>query len=207
MYEPEVPAHVPWRGHARVSAQPKMALTDEGAVTSYYAGLPPLWASVHLVGGFAMSPVTETGLADFEKMHTLNAVTSFLCCREAVRSIRTRAGSPGAVPGGRLVNVAARPVVAPAGGMVAYTTAKAAVASLTQCLADELRDESILANAVVPSIIDTPANRKSMPSADHAGVAQAGRGRRGDRVPGVAGQPADLGRAGPGLRPGVAAAG
>jgi len=167
IFEAEVPSHVPWRGHARISAQPGVVLTDEDAVRSYYGGLPPLWASVHLVGGFAMSPVTETGLADFEKMHALNAVTAFLCCREAVRSIRTRDRTPGAAPGGRIVNVAARPTLSPAGGMIAYTTAKAAVASLTQCLADELRDESILVNAVVPSIIDTPANRKSMPSADH----------------------------------------
>ena len=50
---------------------------------------------------------------------------------------------------------------------MAYTTAKAAVASLTQCLADELRDREIWVNAVLPSLIDTPANRQAMPDADH----------------------------------------
>jgi NAD(P)-dependent dehydrogenase (short-subunit alcohol dehydrogenase family) len=64
------------------------------------------------------------------------------------------------------VNVAARPALQPAGGMIAYTTSKAAVASLTECLAAELAGEGILCNAIVPSIIDTPANRASMASAD-----------------------------------------
>ena len=70
--------------------------------------------------------------------------------------------------GGRIVNVAARPALQPTGGMLAYSTAKAGVASLTQCLAAEVLAEGILVNAVVPSIIDTPANRKAMPDADHA---------------------------------------
>ena len=95
----------------------------------------------------------------------LNAVTCFLCCREAIRAMR-RGGDTGV--GGRIVNVAARPVVQPAGGMLAYTTAKAGVASLTQCLADEVRSDRILVNAVLPSIMDTPANRAAMPDADHS---------------------------------------
>jgi NAD(P)-dependent dehydrogenase (short-subunit alcohol dehydrogenase family) len=99
-------------------------------------------------------------------MHQLNVVTAFLCAREAVRSSRRRADAPGAAPGGRIVNVAARPALVPAGGMISYTTAKAAVASLTQCLAQELVAEHILVNAIVPSIIDTPANRASMPKED-----------------------------------------
>jgi NAD(P)-dependent dehydrogenase (short-subunit alcohol dehydrogenase family) len=168
MVEREVPPHTAWGGHARVSAQGGVALGKEDEVVAYYAAQPPLWASIHLVGGFAMGSIVETDLAAFEKMHQLNAVTSFLCCREAVRSIRRRADAPGAAPGGRIVNVAARPALVPAGGMIAYTTSKAAVASLTQCLAAELVAESILVNAVVPSIIDTPANRASMPKADYA---------------------------------------
>jgi NAD(P)-dependent dehydrogenase (short-subunit alcohol dehydrogenase family) len=91
----------------------------------------------------------------------MNTVTCFLACREAVRAIRKTGG------GGRIVNVAARGAVAPTGGMVAYTTAKAGVASLTQSLAHELVAESILVNAVLPSVIDSPANRASMPKADH----------------------------------------
>jgi NAD(P)-dependent dehydrogenase (short-subunit alcohol dehydrogenase family) len=70
--------------------------------------------------------------------------------------------------GGRIVNVAARPVVQPTPGMLAYATAKAGVAAITQQLAAEVLGDGILVNAVLPSIIDTPANRKAMPNADHA---------------------------------------
>ena len=136
-------------------------LSSEAAAAAYYADLPPLWASVQLAGGFAMAPIAETSLAEFERMWRMNTVTCFLACREAVRSIR-RGG------GGRIVNVAARPVVAPAPGMTAYVASKAGVAAITQALAAELAGDRILVNAVLPSIIDTPANRAAMPSADHA---------------------------------------
>src|SRR5579859_391653 len=76
-------------------------LTSEAQAAGYYAGLPPLWASVHLAGGFAMAPLVETSFADLERMWKLNTVTCFLACREAVRSIRKAGGD-----GGRIVNVA-----------------------------------------------------------------------------------------------------
>lgn len=141
---------------------PGFRLDDEAQATAWFAALPPLWASVHLVGGFAMKPLVETSLADFEGQWRINTVTCFLACREAVRSMRK--GSTG----GRIVNVAARPVLVPAAGLTAYATAKAGVASLTQTIAAEVLRENILVNAVVPSLFDTPANRKSMPDADHS---------------------------------------
>jgi NAD(P)-dependent dehydrogenase (short-subunit alcohol dehydrogenase family) len=137
-------------------------LSNEAQATAYYAQLPPLWASIQLAGGFAMAPLVDTSLADFERQWRINAVTCFLACREAVRSIRAAGG------GGRLVNVAARPVVAPVPGMTAYVASKASVAAMTQALAAELVADRILVNAVLPSIIDTPANRAGMPDADHA---------------------------------------
>ena len=140
---------------------PELDLTSEDATTKFYASLPPLWASIHLVGGFAMQPIVDTSYADFEKQWKLNTASCFLSCREAVRAIR-KTGN-----GGRIVNVGARPVIAPTGGMAAYVAAKAGVASLTQSLAVELAADRILVNAVLPSVIDTPANRKSMPEADH----------------------------------------
>lgn len=168
--------HLPCRGcgptdagdplhHERVHLTANVDLTDEAAVTAFYAGLPELWASVHLAGGFAMKPVTETMLADFKTQHDMNTITCFLCCREAVRAMRDQP-SWGAT-GGRIINVASRPALSPVGGMIAYSTSKAAVASLTQSLAEEVKGEGILVNAVVPSTIDTPANRKSMPNANH----------------------------------------
>jgi NAD(P)-dependent dehydrogenase (short-subunit alcohol dehydrogenase family) len=137
-------------------------ISDERAVVGFYDALPSVWASVHLAGGFAMAPITETSLAAFRAQHDLNVVTCFLACREAIRAMR-RGGQ-----GGRIVNVAARPVLVPAAGMAAYAAAKAGVAALTQTLAKELVDDQILVNAVVPSLFDTPANRASMPDADHA---------------------------------------
>jgi NAD(P)-dependent dehydrogenase (short-subunit alcohol dehydrogenase family) len=140
----------------------RLDVSDESAVTAFYASLPDLWGSVHTVGGFAMAPVADTPAADLRKMFETNALTCFLCCREAVRGIR-RSGAAG----GRIVNVAARPAVTPVGGMVAYSASKAAVASITQSLAEELKPEGIWVNAVAPSLMDTAANRKSIPGADY----------------------------------------
>lgn len=136
-------------------------LTDEGAVSGFFAEVPPLWASVHLAGGFQAKPITDTSRADLDHQLELNLVTAFLCCREAVRTMR---GSGG----GRIVNVAARVVEAPVGGSIAYSVSKAGVAALTRSLAVEARGDGILVNAVLPSIIDTPANRAAMPKADSA---------------------------------------
>lgn len=158
--KPSAPPDGPWIEHERAHIRYGVDLTSEDAVVAYYASLPPIWASLHLVGGFAMAPVADTSLDDFRGMMTRNAETCFLCCREAIKAMRTSGR-------GRIVNVAARPALQAAGGMVAYTTSKAAVASMTQSLAAELRDQGILVNAVVPSLFDTPSNRASMPRADH----------------------------------------
>jgi NAD(P)-dependent dehydrogenase (short-subunit alcohol dehydrogenase family) len=130
-------------------------LSDESAVTAFYEALPPLWASVHLAGGFAASPFTETRLDEVRRQLDMNFVTAFLCCREAVKK--------GAQ---RLVNVASRAALVPSAGTVAYSVSKAAVAMLTETLAKELISKGVLVNAVAPSTMDTPANRKSMPNAD-----------------------------------------
>lgn len=160
LVEKERPVYATWLAHAQVVATPGVDLADEREASAYFAAVEGLWASIHLVGGYAMAPITDTTLADFDRMMALNARSCFLACREAVRAMRGR--------GGRIVNVAARPAVAPVGGMVAYAASKAAVASISQSLAAEVAAEGILVNAIVPSIIDTPANRKSMPDADHA---------------------------------------
>ena len=145
-------------------------LADEAAVQRFYAGLPPLWASVHLAGGFAMAPVAETAAADFAAQFRMNALSCFLCTRAAIGAIRTRgAQGPEGAAGGRIVNVAARPGVEPrlGAGMAAYAASKASVAALTQALAEELAGEEIWVNAVAPSVLDTAANRAAMPDAPH----------------------------------------
>ncbi len=158
--------HVPHRGaapadfasHERIRLVGGVELADEPRVAKLYADLPALWASVHVAGGFAAAPVTSTSLADLRAQLDQNLVSAFLCSREAVRRMSA---------GGRIVNVASRAAVESEGGKLAYTIAKAGVVALTRALAAELAP-GILANVILPSTIDTPANRAAMPAADPA---------------------------------------
>jgi NAD(P)-dependent dehydrogenase (short-subunit alcohol dehydrogenase family) len=162
---------VPYRREAEASAQrpqvtlhPVADLSDETAVAQLYESVPELWASIHLAGGFAAAPVGGTDKATLMGQLDTNFVSCFLCCRAAVKAI-ARTGR-----GGRIVNVAARPALEwrTGAGMTAYAASKAAVAALTAALAEEVAKNGILVNAVAPSIMDTPANRKAMPKADHS---------------------------------------
>jgi NAD(P)-dependent dehydrogenase (short-subunit alcohol dehydrogenase family) len=136
------------------------SLTDEAAVSRLYRPISPLWASIHLAGGFAAGALRETSAATIHQQIEMNLMSCLLCCRAAVAAM---AG------GGRIVNVAARAALEwrSGAGMAAYTASKAAVAALTAALAEEVAKDGILVNAVAPSIMDTPANRKSMPKADY----------------------------------------
>jgi len=147
------------KGHERVVLH-QVDVTNEEQVNAFYQRVDGLWASVHVVGGFLMGSIIDTSADQFRSMFELNVMTCFLCCRGAVRKMRAGKG------GGRIINIGARPAVQPVGGMIAYTTAKAAVTSLTQCLAEEVKGEDILVNAVLPSIMDTKSNRSAMPDAD-----------------------------------------
>ena len=158
------------KNDAGVHVSSGVDLADEAAVGRFYAGLPPLWASIHLAGGFAMAPVAEISAKDFEAQLRMNTLSCFLCSRAAVGAVRRRGEpGPGGAKGGRIVNVAARPGIEPrlGAGMVAYAASKGAVATLTQALAEELAGEEIWVNAVAPSILDTAANRAAMPDAPH----------------------------------------
>ena len=136
-------------------------LAEEAAVTRLYQGIASLWASIHIAGGFAMAPMRDTTADLLRQQLDMNFVSCALCCRAAVNAMRG---------GGRIVNVAARPGLEWRGGagMVAYTASKAAVAALTVALAEEVAKDGILVNAVAPSIMDTQANRATMPKADYA---------------------------------------
>jgi len=153
----------PHRGHARMTLIPDADLTDEAAVARVYARVPKVWASIHLAGGFAFAPIGETTVAILRRQVDMNFVSCFLCCRAAV-------GAMAQADGGRIVNVAARPALEGRAGanMTAYAASKAAVATLTMALGEEVAGKNILVNAVAPSILDTPTNRKDMPKADHA---------------------------------------
>ena len=158
LMEAAVPPAATWLAHPQVDARPGVDGSDDAALTAYFASLPLPWASIHLVGGYAGAALVDTTLADFDRMMAMNARTCFLATREAARRMRGH--------GGRIVNVAARPALVPTAGLVAYAASKAAVVAITQGAAAELSAEGIFVNAIVPSIIDTPANRAAMPDAD-----------------------------------------
>jgi NAD(P)-dependent dehydrogenase (short-subunit alcohol dehydrogenase family) len=153
----------PHREHKNVSLTALGDLADETAVNTYYGGIAKLWASIHIAGGFAFAPIEKSDKKLLMGQIESNLVSAYLCSRAAVDTMR--AGS-----GGRVVNVAARHALEPRQGAntTAYAAAKAAVAALTMALGEEVAKDGILVNAVAPSIMDTPANRASMPKADYA---------------------------------------
>jgi NAD(P)-dependent dehydrogenase (short-subunit alcohol dehydrogenase family) len=148
--------------HGRVTLSANVDLGDAASVEAFYATIPDLWASIHVAGGFAMSPVGEAVGDAFAEMIDANARTTFLCCHAAARAMLASGTA------GRIVNVAARPGLDPrkGAGMSAYAASKAAVAAITVALAEELKGGGILVNAVAPSTLDTAATRKAMPKAD-----------------------------------------
>ncbi|HEY7142012.1 MAG TPA: SDR family NAD(P)-dependent oxidoreductase [Methylomirabilota bacterium] len=129
------------------------------AVTARHGRLDAL---VNTVGGFAAGDLLATDERAWDAMLRLNLRSAYLCCRAALPSML-------AAGRGRIVNVASRSVVPPTGGFLAYTVAKAGVIALTQALAREVRGRGVTVNAVLPSTMDTEANRRAMPSADRGG--------------------------------------
>jgi NAD(P)-dependent dehydrogenase (short-subunit alcohol dehydrogenase family) len=119
-------------------------------------------ALITLVGGFTGGTLLETDRVSWDRMLELNLTTVFTATRAIVPHM-IAAGR------GRVVTIGSRAVVPPAGGFIAYTVAKAAVIAFTQALADELRGTRVTANCVLPSTMDTPANRAAMPTSDRKG--------------------------------------
>jgi NAD(P)-dependent dehydrogenase (short-subunit alcohol dehydrogenase family) len=153
----------PHQDHPNVRLLAEDDLAHENAVVRVFERVPCLWASIHIAGGFAFGPLSEADSDTLARQIETNLMTCLLCCRAAVQAM-AHTGE-----GGRIVNVAARAALEWRQGanMVAYTASKAAVAALTAALAEEVVGQGILVNAIAPSIMDTPANRKSMPKADH----------------------------------------
>jgi NAD(P)-dependent dehydrogenase (short-subunit alcohol dehydrogenase family) len=134
----------------------------EEAVRHSASGRHPLRAVVNLVGGYAAGPkVHETALDDFERQFRLNLRPTFLVTRAAVPYLLDAGG-------GSVVCVSARAAVQPFPGAAAYVSSKAAVLAFAQAVAADYRDDGVRCNAVLPSVIDTPANRASQPAADHS---------------------------------------
>ena len=141
-------------------------VTDEGAMGKFVAATRDRFGQisglVNAVGGFAGGDLVSTPLPEWERMMKLNLTSAVIACRAVL---------PGMIAGGggRIVNIASRAVLPPQGGFIAYTVSKAAVITLTQALAQEVRPHRITVNAVLPSTMDTPANRRAMPDADRSG--------------------------------------
>lgn len=139
----------------------RLNVLDAGEIAAFAqqeqsAGIDVL---INLVGGFSMSSLSATSPAELERMLELNLKSTFLMCQGLLPLLQASAA-------GRIVNVGARQALLGGPQATAYALSKAAVVNFTQSLAAELKTSSVTVNAVVPSIIDTPANRRDMPDAD-----------------------------------------
>lgn len=137
-------------------------LFDADQVGAAISNVDELEAVVNLVGGFSAGPrVHETDPEDFERMLRLNVMPGFLLARAAMPSLIERGR-------GAFVGVSARPALRPFAGAAGYISSKAAVLAFVQALDAEYKGDGIRCNAILPSVIDTPANREAMPDADHS---------------------------------------
>lgn len=137
-------------------------LMDPDSADAVVAGVEGLGAVVNLVGGFSAGPrVHEAEPAEFDRMLALNLRPGFLLARAAMPRL-VEAG------GGAWVGVSARSALRPFPGAAAYVTAKAGVLAFTQALDVEYGSRGVRCNAILPSVIDTPANRRGQPDADHS---------------------------------------
>ncbi len=166
---------VPWfvpEELGRVERHPRLELVEADlfdpasvarcvqAATSYPG--EPLAAVVNLVGGFAVGGrVHETPVEDFEAQLRLNLRPTYLVSQAAIPHLLASGG-------GAIVCVSSRAAKRPFSGAAGYVVAKAAVLAFVDALAAEYGGESIRINAILPSVIDTPANRAAQPGADTA---------------------------------------
>jgi NAD(P)-dependent dehydrogenase (short-subunit alcohol dehydrogenase family) len=140
-------------------------LSDPDAVASVVATAAgseeaPLRGVVNLVGGFAVGGrVHETPVEDFEKQFRLNLRPTYLMISASVPHLL-------AAGGGSIVCAGSRAALQPFPGAAGYISSKAAVTTLAQAVAAEYKNDGIRCNAILPSVIDTPVNRASMPKAD-----------------------------------------
>lgn len=136
-------------------------LADADAVSAAYASaagaLGGLDGVVNVAGGFLWETVADGSIDSWDRMYRMNLRTAAISSRAALAHLST---------GGAIVNVGAAAAANVATGMASYAASKAGVMALTEGLADELRGKGVRVNAVLPTIIDTPTNRKDMPDAD-----------------------------------------
>jgi NAD(P)-dependent dehydrogenase (short-subunit alcohol dehydrogenase family) len=140
----------------------KADLFDEQQAAAAVACVSDIGAVVNLVGGYAETGrIHETDPDEFDRLMRLNLRPNILLAHAAIPRFLRRGG-------GAFVATSARPALRPFAGAPAYIVSKAAVLSFVQTLDAEYRQDGIRANAVLPSVIDTPANRAAQPDADHS---------------------------------------
>jgi NAD(P)-dependent dehydrogenase (short-subunit alcohol dehydrogenase family) len=145
---------------AGVSYRVANVFSDE-AVGALFDSVPAPWAIANTVGGFAPNrPFAELDPAELATQIELNLVSAAIITKHALRAMQQ-------VGAGRIVHTASRAGVVSKGSGFAYSVSKLGVLHLVHMAADEVRGTGITVNCVVPSIIDTPANRAAMPSANH----------------------------------------
>ena len=136
------------------SAQAAQGALDE--VAARFGGVDVL---VNVAGGFRWQTLEDGDPGAWAALYSMNVLTAANMSRAALGHLRrSRAG--------RIVNIGANAALKAAAGMGAYAASKAGVHALTQSLAEELKPSGVTVNAVLPSILDTPANRADMPDAD-----------------------------------------
>jgi NAD(P)-dependent dehydrogenase (short-subunit alcohol dehydrogenase family) len=141
---------------ARARLSLKLAdVGDESQVRGVVDGMARVDVLLHLVGGFAMGASDEVTLEAWRAHIDLTLTTTFLCCKHALRRMK-QAGH------GRIVTIGSRALEFPMAETAAYSAAKAGVAALTRVIAEEAKGTDVTATCVMPSIIDTPANRAAM---------------------------------------------
>jgi len=138
-------------------------LTQEGAARSVMERVVKdagrLDGLINVAGGFHWEKLAGGTLDSWDSMYRINLRTAVVSCQAALPFL-LQSGN------GRIVNVGAMGAIKAATGMGAYAASKAGVEKLTEALADELKDQGITVNAILPSTLDTPKNRLDMPQAD-----------------------------------------
>lgn len=139
-------------------------LTDEAAVDAAAAQIHAQFGRidglVNIAGGFAWETVADGSVATWDRLYAMNVRTALIASRALLPLLRAGQGA--------VVNIGAAASVKAGAGMGAYAASKSGVARLTEALAEELKEEGVRVNAILPSILDTPANRADMPDADFA---------------------------------------
>jgi NAD(P)-dependent dehydrogenase (short-subunit alcohol dehydrogenase family) len=152
---PDVPASQYFFIGAVDLADPAQARRAMDSIAARLGGIDVL---VNVAGGFRWETIADGKLETWDFMYRINLETALCASQAALPHLSST--------GGRIINIGAAGAAKAGKGMGAYAASKAAVAKLTEALAEELKDQGINVNAVLPSILDTAANRADMPDAD-----------------------------------------